>query len=368
MRPVRSLSPENPDKQTPSRPRVINESPGPLTSDNSPLSKPKNANASYDNNFATGCIDDTRFNGHNLADRNEEVSEEVLGYLKNGLAENTRRAYAADLRHFEEWGGVIPASEAMVANYLAAQAGKLACATLERRLATLSKLHRMNGLPNPVGSDLVRATMRGIKRKHGVAQRQAKPLMREELFGILDALGTSLRDVRDRALLLVGFAGAFRRSELVGINIEDIEWRSDGVIVCLRSSKTDQLGEGRNVGIPIGSPGTCPVGALKTWLTTTSIRNGPVFRAIDRHGNVNDGSLSGEAVSLILKKRVRSLRLDENRYSGHSLRAGLATSAAAAGIPALSIRQLTGHTQNKTLALYIRNSRKLSDSPIRGLL
>jgi integrase len=208
----------------------------------------------------------------------------------------------------------------------------------------------------------------GIRRRHKVAQRQAKPLLRKDLLEILDTIGTSNRDVRDKALLLIGFAGAFRRSELVGINVEDLEWRPDGVIVGLRSSKTDQVGEGRKVGIPMGSPGTCPVTALKSWLTSSSIQQGPVFRAINRHGHMNFRRLSGEAVSLILKKRVWALSLDETHYSGHSLRAGLATSAAAAGIPIFSIRQLTGHTQDKTLALYIRNSRELSDSPIRGLL
>jgi len=324
--------------------------------DNCPLSRPRNKEESKCDTIAIPFTETVQMIGLSACDAgNPELSEAVLDYLENNLSENTRRAYAADLKHFEEWGGVIPASEVMVANYLAAHAGKLTCATLERRLATLSKVHRMQGLANPVGTDLVRATMRGIKRKHGVAQCQAKPLLAEQLFEIVDGLGDSTRDVRDKALLLLGFSGAFRRSELVGINVEDIEWCKGGLIVHLRSSKTDQMKRGRLVPIRKTSGSNCPCDAVRNWLKVVSISYGALFRSINRHGKFSGKRLSAGSISRLIKGRVAETGLDNRDYSGHSLRAGFVTSAAQAGIPTWSIRQQTGHASEMTLQTYIRN-------------
>jgi integrase len=179
-------------------------------------------------------------------------------FIQNSIAENSRRAYLSDLRDFEKAGFSVPATPEDVAQYLAASASSLTVATLVRRLASLSKAHDARGLPNPTHSPLVRATMRGIKRTYGCAQRQAKPLCRDDLLQVLEATGDTLKDRRDRALLLIGFAGALRRSELVGLNVEDLEQMRQGMILHLRRSKTDQEAEGQKIGIPHGRGRWCP--------------------------------------------------------------------------------------------------------------
>ena len=174
--------------------------------------------------------------------------------------------------------------------------------------------------------------MRGVKRTRGIAQREAKPLLREDLFRVVDAMGDGVKDARDRALLLIGFAGGFRRSEIVALNCDDVERVRQGLVVTLRRSKTDQEGAGRKVGIPFGRTRHCPVLALDRWLAAAGIDAGPVFRPVDRHGRVASERLSGEAVSLVVKERVAAAGIDPIGFSGHSLRAGFATSAVQAGV------------------------------------
>ena len=239
------------------------------------------------------------------------------------------RAYLSDLRHFELWDEVIPTTEAILADYLAAPCGPAQCSDSRASARLDLESTRCAGLPNPAKSKLVRATIRGIRRTHGTAQRQAKPLVKEDLFAALMAMGGGLKDVRDRALLLIGFAGGFRRSELVAINLADIDQVRQGAIVTIRCAKTDHEGKGRKVGIPWARGRFCPVQSLALWLEATGIEDGPAFRPVDRHGNILGTQLSGEAVSLVIKQRAAAVGLDPDEYSGHSLRADLATSAAA---------------------------------------
>jgi site-specific recombinase XerD len=276
--------------------------------------------------------------------------------LSSAISDATRRAYRSDLQHFQDYGGEVPTTPEAVAAYIASMASEYAPATIVRHIASLSKAHKAIGAKNPTQSELVRQALRGMKRLRGTAQRQAKPLLKEDLFAVLERMGDRPKDIRDRALLLVGFAGGFRRSELVGINFEDIEWVRQGVIIKLRRSKTDQEGAGRWIGIPFGRTRWCPVKATETWLQTAEIGDGAIFRVLDRHSRVQGKRLSGEAVSFILKSRLRQAGIDPERYSGHSLRAGFATSAATAGVSTLKIRQQTGHTTDAMLARYIRES------------
>ena len=291
----------------------------------------------------------------------------VKTYVHAAVSDNTRRAYRSDLRHFLDWGGTIPASDVVLAAYLAQHAGTLSVATLARRVASISKAHTAKGLPNPARSELVRSTLRGIRRAHGQPQRLARPLTKEELFSVLATTGDSVKDARDRALLLVGFAGAFRRSELVAINCTDIEPVKQGIVVHLRRSKTDQEGAGRKIGIPHGRTRWCPVTALNSWMERAGIEEGPIFRPVDRHGKVGAQRLSSEGVSLVIKERVAAVGLDPDDYSGHSLRAGLATSAAA-GVSSWKIRQQTGHASDAMLARYIRDGEMFVDNAAGALL
>lgn len=321
-----------------------------LTSDNPYLSRPK---PELVPGSAVNCT---------------ELPDAVLGYVRASLADNTRRAYLSDLRHFETWGGSLPGTAEVVAAYLAAHAHMLSVATLVRHLVSISKIHQARGLSNPTRSELVRATTRGIKRSRGCAQRQAKPLLREDLLLALDAIGDGPKGTRDRALLLIGFAGALRRSELVALNVADIEHVRRGIVLYLRHSKTDQDGEGQKIAIPFGRTRWCPVAALDAWLQTSGISEGAIFRPVDRHERVRNARLSGEAVSIVVRERVAAAGLDPAGYSGHSLRAGFATSAAQAGVQAWRIKAQTRHASDAMLARYVREGELFNDTAAGVLL
>ena len=173
---------------------------------------------------------------------------------------------------------------------------------------------------------------------------------------------------RDRALLLLGFAGAFRRSELVGLDVADVSIQPQGLLITLRRSKTDQEGAGRAVGIPQGkSEATCPVRAYQAWIKTASIKSGAVFRPIDRHGNAGTSRLTGESAAMVVKKAVAAIGLDADPYAGHSLRAGLVTEAARQGIPDHKIMAQTGHKSRKMLDRYIRDSQVFRNNAAGGV-
>jgi integrase len=214
----------------------------------------------------------------------------------------------------------------------------------------------------------VKATLRGLKRIKGTAQRQATPLIKEDLFVVLEAMGSRLKDVRDRALLLLGFAGGFRRSELIGLDCNDVVLVRQGLEVILRRSKTDQNGAGRKIGIPHGRGRWCPVVALEQWRLASDLTEGAMFRPIDRHQRVESKRLSAEAVCLVVRERVQAAGIDPANYSGHSLRAGLATSAAQAGVSSWKIRQQTGHASDTMLARYIRDGELFTENAAGALL
>jgi len=283
------------------------------------------------------------------------IDDQVESFVRQSLAPATLRAYRVDLDHFIAWGGTVPAVDSMVASYLATHADTLSIATLTRRLASISQAHAMIGVESPTSSALVRATMRGMRRSRGTAQKRARPLLRDDLFAVLDHMGDDIRSLRDRALLLLGFAGGFRRSELVGLDVADLESVRQGLVVTLRRSKTDQEGHGRRIGVPLGRTHHCPVTAVGNWLNVAHITDGPVFRAVDRHGKVSPNRLSGEAVCGIVRERLSAGGIDPTGYSGHSLRAGFVTSAAQAGIASHKIRAQTGHASDTMLARYIRD-------------
>jgi integrase len=181
---------------------------------------------------------------------------------------------------------------------------------------------------------------------------------------MLEKLPTTRVGLRDRAVLLLGFAGAFRRTELVSLDMGDLEFSSAGLIVTLRVSKTDQEKSGRRLGIPFGSTeATCPVRAVQAWLETAHIADGPVFRPMDRFYRVQPARLSDKAVALIVKRRAKAVGLDPARYAGHSLRTGLATSAAAAGASERVIMSQTGHRSADMVRRYIREGSLFASNP-----
>lgn len=295
------------------------------------------------------------------------LSPEVSSYLRASLADNSRRAYRADLNHFAAWGGTVPAAPETVAAYLVAHAQKNAVGTLARRLVSICKAHSAKGFPSPTETELVRATLRGIRHIHGSAQRQVAPAIKEDVLSMVAGLA-GVKGIRDKALLLIGFAGAFRRSELVSLTVADIEQVQQGLLVHLRFSKTDQEGRGRKVAIPFARGSVCPVAALRNWLEVSGTSDGPVFRAVTRHGDIAEAPLTAQAVALIVKERAKAVGLDAAKYAGHSLRAGLVTSAAVAGVSSWKIRQQTGHKSDAMLARYIRDASIFVDNAAGAVL
>jgi site-specific recombinase XerD len=285
----------------------------------------------------------------------------VRTYLDASRAASTKAAYRTDWADFTRWCDAqglpaLPAGPETVAYYLAAlaNAGKKA-ATIGRRLAAIRYAHKLVSLPSPTESALVEEAHRGIRRTIGTAQRAKAPLVTEDLRALVATCPDSLLGLRNRALLLVGFAGAFRRSELVGLQVDDVEACAEGVKITLRRSKSDQEGEGRVIAIPYGKQlVTCPVRALQTWQQAAGVAQGALFRAISRHGGVG-GALSPIDVARIVKKAAHAAGYDPARFAGHSLRAGLATSAAAAGCPERVIMMTTGHKSEKMVRRYIRS-------------
>lgn len=284
---------------------------------------------------------------------------QARAYASEAIAEATRRAYRGDWLCFSTWcvengTSPLPATPETVGGYLAKKAETLRVATLERRLASIATAHRLAGHQLDTRHPGIRDVLRGIRRQHGSAQRQAAPATVDMVKAMVGTCDGSVIGLRDRALLLAGFAGAFRRAELVALDAEDMEEVTEGIRITVRRSKSDQDGEGQVVGISRTGSETCPVEALAAWRTAAGITEGRLFRSVDRHGRVG-GSLSDKAVALIVKRRAEAAGLDPQRFSGHSLRAGLATSAAAAGAEERDIQRQTRHRSVTVLRRYIRD-------------
>lgn len=294
----------------------------------------------------------------------QDLEEALRDYARASKSANTLRAYRADLADFTLWCAEhhlerLPATPETVALYLTAlaQAGAKA-STVQRRLSAIAQAHNLKGYePSPTTSALVRTTMAGIRRTLGVAPAQKAAAMTAELRRMVATCPEdTMAGKRDRALLLVGFAGAFRRSELVALDLEDVEETPDGLRVRIGRSKTDQEGEGREVGIPWGQhPETCPVRALRAWREAATLAAGPIFRPVNRHDQVQEGRLTDRGVARVVKRAAERAGLDPERYAGHSLRSGLATSAAAGGAPERAIMQQTGHRSVLMVRRYIRS-------------
>ncbi|MEE4377844.1 MAG: tyrosine-type recombinase/integrase [Candidatus Competibacteraceae bacterium] len=325
-------------------------------------------------------MSDNHNNNHNnrnqliLARTNPALTQTVTvaDYVQAATAENTRKAYQEDLQRFLAWGGNLPCQPEQLADYLANHGETHAPASLARWAVSVGRAHTSLGLENPAKTDLVRTVLRGIRHRRGIAQRQVAPTLRDDLLQIVRVLGDSPRDVRDRALLLIGFAGALRRSELVALTTADVQFSEPGLTLTVRRSKTDQEGQGRSIGIPFARGSVCPVKALRAWIeqfigSATDNSPIPLFRPINKHGQIGRKALTGHAVAVIVKQRSAAVGLSAELYSGHSLRAGFCTSAALNGAPHWQIKKISGHKTNAILDRYIRDARLFSDNPLAGL-
>ena len=291
-------------------------------------------------------------------------------FAEQAHAPNTLIAYEADWNSFEQWcrgaGYQIADLDGSVAiaSYLTGLAEQgYSVSTIARRIAALSKHFQLIRREDPTKDPRVKLVWKGIRRKLGVAQEGKAPILVEHLRLMLDTLSESPLGKRDRAILLLGFAGAFRRSELVSLDTEDVAFVQEGLTLMLRRSKTDQEGKGVKIGIPYGlREGTCPVRALREWLALLEGCPGPLFRAIDRHGRVKNGRLSDRAIALVIKRSAEAVGLDSRLYSGHSLRAGLATQAAINQVSDRAIMQQTRHRSRAMLDRYVRDASLFRDN------
>lgn len=305
----------------------------------------------------------------------ERLLAQAEASFRAARAGSTLRAYAYDWRQFRLWAerhrlDPLPASPECVILYatdLTKNEGRR-LNTLQRRLAAISQMHQQTGFESPTRAWAVKQFLSGLRRELGAAPTRKRPVLIDDLRQILAEVPDTPLGKRDRALLLLGFAGAFRRSELVALDVADLEDNREGLIVRIRKSKTDQEGEGRAVGIPRGAdPPTCPVETLAVWRAAAKIETGPLFRGVNRHGQVLPERLSGEAVAIVVKRYVSPLGFDPSAFAGHSLRAGLATAAAAAGKSERAIMNQTGHRSLSTVRRYIRDGNLFRENAAEGI-
>jgi site-specific recombinase XerD len=287
-------------------------------------------------------------------------------------AASTRKAYGTDFRLFRAWcdaKGVsaLPAASETVAAFLAAEARISRPSTLGRRVAAIRYAHKLAGLPLPTDAEGVKATMRGIRRTVGSTRVRKAPAVAAKMLGMVATAPDKLAGLRDRALLLIGFGGALRRSELVALDVADIAETETGLLVTIRHSKTDQEGEGATIAIARGDV-ACPVKALRTWLDASGIEAGPIFRPIDKAGAVAQVRLTDRSVANIVKTYAARAGFDASTFSGHSLRSGFLTSAAAKGASIFKMMDVSRHKSVETLRGYVRDAEIFKDHAGAGLL
>jgi site-specific recombinase XerD len=303
------------------------------------------------------------------------LGERAHEYARASAAPNTVRTYAGEWQAFEAWcsergSAALPASGATVADYLAELADRgRAAAGIDVALAAIAKAHKLAGLPSPRRDERVLLVRAGIRRTIGTAQKQKQALLVPELRAAIAALPPhDLAGARDRALILLGFASACRRSELVALDVADVRFVAEGLVIEVRRSKTDQEGAGRLLGVARGLvPETCPVRAVRAWLDAAGLTEGPLFRSVSRWGRLGRRRLSGNTVARIVKQAAAAAGLDPRELAGHSLRSGLATSAAAKGAGERSIQEQLGHASPTMTRRYIRRAKLFTDNPTTGL-
>jgi len=289
---------------------------------------------------------------------------ETLKNLKSSKASNTLRAYKADYKDFARFCikhgfKSMPSEPKVISIYLTHLSQTSKFSTLKRRLASISVIHRISGHYIDTKHPMITENLMGIKRVKGSYQKAKKPLLIDDLkliVNVIDKDKNEKRKAKNRALILIGFAGGFRRSELVAIMYEDIDLVSEGVKIFVKRSKTDQSGEGMTKGIPyFSNQNYCPVISLKNWLEKSEIKSGRIF------------DMSDKSVALTVKKYAAVAGLDSNKYSGHSLRSGFATSTAELGAEERSIMAMTGHKTTQMVRRYIQEANLFKNNALNKI-
>lgn len=303
--------------------------------------------------------------------------EEALGrakaYAAGSKAERTLDAYHRAFLQFRTWcdgvdAAALPAAIETVAGYVAHLADRgLKASTIDLHAAAIAFAHRAKGLEPPTNSEAVKATIQGIRRRIGTKPTRKAPATADALKKILRKIPETLCGRRDRALMLLGFAAALRRSELVALRVADLERTPEGAIVHIARSKTDQEGAGQSIAVPAGGK-LKPLQAVDAWLAASRITEGPLFRPIGKGNRIGDHALSDRSVAQIVKDRCEAAGFDPTFFAGHSLRAGFVTSALQAGADVLKVMDVTRHTQVDTLKGYDRRAQAFKDHAGKGFL
>ena len=306
------------------------------------------------------------------------LHEETLNNLKNSKSNNTIRAYKSDFKDFGAFCAkngfkTFPAEPKIVSlymTYLSTKDSKIS--TLRRRLVSIGVIHKLRGHYLDTKHPVIIENLMGIKRKKGSFQRGKKPILISHLKSMVNVIDNQkieeIKKVRDKTIILIGFSGGFRRSELVSIDREDLEFVSEGVKIIIRKSKTDQFGEGMIKGLPFFSNQTyCPVLHLKKWLELSNIKSGPVFRKFNKGFSLSDNRLTDQSVALLIKNYLTVAGIENKNYSGHSLRSGFATVSAESGADERSIMAMTGHKTTQMVRRYIQEANLFKNNALNKI-
>ena len=300
----------------------------------------------------------------NIVTNVKNLELETIKNLKNSKAHNTLRAYQADFNDFTNFCNTngfssLPTDPKIVALYLTHLSSFSKFSTLKRRLASIKVIHKLKGHYIDTKHPVISENLMGIKRKLGVKQLSKKPILISDLKLIVQAIiddKNEYKKIQNKALILIGFAGGFRRSELVSIEREDIDFVDEGVKINIRKSKTDQTGIGMTKAIPyFDNKIFCPVISLKEWINYANISNGKIF------------NISDKSVALIIKKYALIAGLDNTKYAGHSLRSGFATSTAETGADERSIMAMTGHKTTQMVRRYIQEANLFKNNALNKI-
>ena len=296
----------------------------------------------------------------------KKLHEDTLNNLKLSKANNTLRAYKSDFKDFgvfcaKHGFNSIPTEPKIVSLYLTHLSAKSKISTLRRRLVSIGVVHKLKGHYLDTKHPVIIENLMGIKRKKGSIQTGKKPILINHLKQIINVIDEQkiekIKKLRNRTLILVGFGGGFRRTELISLDYEDLDCVEEGVKITLRRSKTDQFGEGMIKGLPyFSNEKYCPVRSLRNWLTLSKIKTGSIFRRLAKGSTITSHRLTDQSVVLIIKDCLKLAGIESQNYSGHSLRSGFATVAAESGADERSIMAMTGHKTTQMVRRYIREA------------
>ena len=306
------------------------------------------------------------------------LQEETLNNLRNSKSVNTIRAYKSDFKDFSAFCAKnrlksLPTDSKIVALYLTYLSSKDAkISTLRRRLVSIGVIHKLKGHYLDTKHPIIIENLMGIKRKIGSFQQGKKPILINQLKSIINVIDNEkskeIKKIRDKTLILIGFGGGFRRSELVSIDYNDVELVPEGVKIVVRRSKTDQFGEGMVKGLPyFSNQNYCPVMHLKKWLEISNIKSGPLFRRFSKSYKLNENRLTDQSVALLLKNYLNVAGIENKNYSGHSLRSGFATVSAESGADERSIMAMTGHKTTQMVRRYIKEANLFKNNALNKI-